>query len=198
MNTSKIVNTSKITEWRKKLNPLLEARKTALRKIKEEKENLEKAQQRLSNVQKAQLVVQDVAQTIQNEAHRRIASVVSKCLRLVFDLPYRFQIHFEKKRGKTEARLSFLRGNLELSPLGTTGGGVIDVASFALRLASLILSLPPKRRLLILDEPFKHLSSEYRPQVADMLSVIAEDLEVQIVMVTHSSELEIGKIVRIG
>ncbi len=187
-----------VTDWRNKLNPLLEARKTALRKVKEEKENLERAKQRLENVQKAQSIVQEVSQTIQNEAHQKIARVVSRCLRLVFDDPYSFHIHFEKKRGRTEARLSFFRGNLEVSPLGATGGGVIDVASFALRLASLILSLPPKRRLLVLDEPFARLSVEYRPQVAEMLEVIAEDLEVQIVMVTHSSELEIGKIVRIN
>ncbi len=186
-----------VTDWRNKLNPLLEARKTALRKIKEEKENLEKAKQRLENVQEAQIIVQDVAQTLQNTAHRRIASVVSKCLRLVFDYPYQFKIHFDKKRGKTEARLSFLRGNLEVSPLGATGGGVIDVAAFALRLASLILSLPPRRRLLVLDEPFARLSVEYRPQVAETLEVIAEDLGVQIIQITHSSELEIGKIVRL-
>ncbi len=173
-------------------------RREAVKRVKEERARLDDVRSRLDHVREAQVIVQDVAQWIQNEAHQKIASIVSRCLGIIFDIPYQFVIYFDKKRGKTEARLMFQRKGREIDPVTSSGGGVLNVAAFALRLASLILSQPPRRRLLVLDEPFAMLSEQYRPRVAEMLLTVSKELGVQIVQVTHSEELEIGKIVRIS
>jgi DNA repair exonuclease SbcCD ATPase subunit len=112
------------------------------------------------------------------------------------DEAYEFRIITEQKRNRTEARAVFVRDGEEFDALSSIGGGVVDVAAFALRVA-VILAQDPVRRLLILDEPMKFVSAEYRPQVRALLETLADELDVQIVLVTHISDLELGKIVRI-
>lgn len=125
--------------------------------------------------------------------HDHIALVVSRCLEAVFDDPYEFRILFDKKRGKTEARLAFVRNGQEVSPTDAAGGGVVDVAAFALRLACLMTAQPPVRKVLILDEPFRFVSAGYRDRVRTMLETVSKEMGVQIVMVTHAEELQAGK-----
>lgn len=166
------------------------ARKT----LRREKKRLKTQRRRVSRALRAQSIIQLVAQDIQQKAHKQIATIVSRCLTAVFDDPYQFKIRFERKRGKTAAKLKFVRGDLELDPIDGCGGGVIDVASFALRLACLILQQPKRRRVMILDEPFKFLSErrEYRQKVRLLLEALAEEMEVQFVIVTHDQTLECG------
>lgn len=147
------------------------------------------------DAEEAQKITQLVAQSVQQQAHDRIAGVVSRCLEAVFDEPYQFRILFEQKRGRTEARLVFEREGLALDPLAASGGGVVDVAAFALRLSCLLLARPPLRRVLLLDEPFKFVSEQYRERVRLMLEKLAEDLDLQIIMVTHIEELKTGTII---
>jgi DNA repair exonuclease SbcCD ATPase subunit len=146
----------------------------------------------------AQRIIQTIASSIQEEAHSKIAGVVSRCLESIFDEPYEFKITFERKRGKTEARLSFIRDDMEIDPLSASGGGVVDVAAFALRLACLVLATPKKRKTLILDEPFKFLSKDYRENTKQMMEILSAEMGVQFIMVTHIPELVCGKLVEIG
>jgi len=146
----------------------------------------------------ARRIIQAVAQSIQQSVHGKIASVVSRCLSSVFDEPYEFKINFVQKRGRTEAELVFIRNGIEVDPMTASGGGVIDVASFALRLACLMLTRPAPRKVIVLDEPFKFLSEEYRGRVREMLLELSESMEIQFIMVTHLRELSCGKSVRIG
>lgn len=182
---------------RQKLNVKLNKYNLTREQVRKEKSELLRARQHLENVSEAQKIVQVVSAKIQETAHEQIASVVSRCLQAVFDEPYEFKIYFERKRGKTEARLVFTRGKMEVSPLEASGGGVVDVAAFALRLACLILTRPRLRRLLVLDEPFKHLSANYRPAICQLLTQLCDELGMQIIMVTHSTDFEIGKVIEI-
>jgi hypothetical protein len=62
----------------------------------------------------------------------------------------------------------------------------------------LCLRRPASRRLLVLDEPWKHLSENYRPAARKLIEMLSEQMQVQFLIVTHSKEFEIGKVVRIG
>lgn len=163
-----------------------------------EEENLDQAKKDVSDCEAAQSLLQECAKRIQSLAHRQIASVVTRCLRTVFgEKAYSFAINFHKARGKTEARLVFVRDGQEINPSDAAGGGVVDVCSFALRLACLLLQRPAKRRLLVLDEPWKHLSAEYRPLMGELLLELCRELQLQVIMVTHSEEFQVGKVVRL-
>ena len=68
-----------------------------------------------------------------------------------------------------------------MDPLDSNGGGVVDVMSIALRLCCVTLST--KARVLLLDEPFGHLRGEARDKLGELLAIIADRLNVQIIMV---------------
>ena len=169
------------------LNALRLHYKASLRQLQETNELVEATAE-------AQELAQHVAQAIQQQAHEQIAGVVSRGLSAVFDEPYVFRIHFERKRGRTEARLVFEREGVEVDPMTASGGGVVDVASFALRLSCMVLNKPSLRRVEIMDEPFKFVSEEYRERVKVFLETLAQEMGIQFVMVTHINELKTGAV----
>lgn len=166
--------------------------------VAQEKQRLAEAELELKHRREAQEVLQRLAQSVQQQAHKRIAGVVSTCLSTVFDEPYDFQILFERKRGRTEARLRFVRKGVAMDPMTASGGGAVDVASFALRVAALTLKRPRLSRLLVLDEPFKNLSAEYQDNIRMMLEGLARDLDLQVVMVTHNPRYATGRVIEVG
>lgn len=121
--------------------------------------------------------------------------MVQKCLEAVFDDPPEFKILFERKRGRTQARLVFSRSDYELDPTSEDSGGMVNVAAFGLMLARLLFSVPRKRRVLFLDEPFPGLSRNHGERVRELLLRLSEELKLQIVMVTHSDQLTCGKVI---
>ena len=146
---------------------------------------------------KARTILQDIAQQVQQAAHGRVAEIVTTALRTVFGDEYEFQINFTMNRNKTEAEPVIVKNGQELSPLAATGGGVVDVAAFALRIACISLTRPHIRPLIVLDEPFKFVSEEFRPLVAELIEVLAEETEMQFLVITHMTELAVGKVVQI-
>lgn len=164
-----------------------------------EEAELGRATLRVGHAVQAQDVLQHLAQAVQQQAHERISRVVSSCLEAVFgDGAYEFQIQFERKRGKTEAQLRFVRGELNADPLSAAGGGAVDVASLALRVACVMLHRPRLSKVIILDEPLKYVSAEYRPNVRQMVEGLSRDLGFQIIMVTHAKDLVAGKVLEVG
>lgn len=186
-----------LVKIRKQVNDLLREKQHAERRFQEERAALQEAKEHYQAATEAQTIIQTAAQEVQQRVHDRIASVVSRCLSAVFDEPYSFRITFERKRGRTEARLSFVRDGREYEPTTASGGGVIDVASVALRLCCLLLSRPRKRMLLCLDEPMRMLDTERQPRMAELLLVLAEELQCQFIIVTHSESFQIGKVIRL-
>lgn len=185
-----------LIEFRGLVDKILVERKHARKVVEEERERKEELKEKVCNLIEVQQFVQSVAETVQRHAHHKIAEIVTKALQTVFDDPYTFKIHFEQKRGRTEARLVFERRGVELSPRDC-GGGVLDVAGFALRVAALLLNRPPLRKVLIMDEPFRFLSTrnDYRERVKELLVKLSEELEIQFIQVTHADELTIGKVI---
>lgn len=163
-------------------------------------DRVRRAGKRLKAEEQARAVLQAVAKRVQEKAHKQIQAVVSRCLAAVFDNPYTFEIRFEKKRGRTEARPVFVRDGHEYDPEDGVGGGVLDVAAFGLRVAEVLMQRPAVRRLLILDEPFKFpsLRKGYRERVRDLLVTLADELDFQIVIVTHDPTFEVGWVVDLG
>lgn len=181
-----------------KIDRAHERHQTAVTILEKEKKALGVAKRKVTAAVEAQSAVQTIVQSVQHKAHGSIAAVVSKCLALIFDDPYQFQIQFDRKRGKTEAKLQFLRdGHILEDPLEECGGGVLDVASFALRVACIAASKPPARRILILDEPFKFVSEDLRPRIRNMIEQLTKELDFQIIMVTHINELKIGTVIKL-
>lgn len=139
----------------------------------------------------ASATIRELSLHAQSRCQERIASVVTRCLESVFgENKYRFSLVFEEKRNQTEARCVLLdsEGN-EYDPMNDNGGGIVDVVCFGLRLACLMLMKPRPSRILILDEPFKDVSYQYRPALVSLLRQLCDEFSMQIIMVTHIPEL---------
>lgn len=189
--------------YRNQLNSLLADHRAVSSSVQYEQKELMAAQDNETNAVEAQEIIQLVAMVIQQEAHDKIAGVVTRCLEAVFEETYEFEIRFERKRGRTEATLVFVRGDLVLTdPINEAGGGVIDVAAFALRLACLVLERPIRRRVLVLDEPFSRIRGDSnRQRMRQLIESLAEDFDVQFVLNIDGDafpEFLLGKVMEIG
>jgi len=196
MSLSSSFGQSDLERMRSDLASFVSKRDYALAKIEEENRALEKTKKETEAILMAQSHIQALAQETQKQAHKQITRVVSKCLSSVFQEPYEFKIKFEQRRGRTEADFVFFRNGYEVDPK-LTSGGVRDVAALALRLACLIMTQPPARRFIALDEPWKGVSSLNRERVALLIESLAKELKVQFLIVTHDEAFQIGKVVEL-
>lgn len=146
-------------------------------------EQLEVAENRYNNALKAREIITTVAKDTQQQLEIRITNIVTMALAAVFPDPYQFVLRFTERRNQTEADLLLVRDGEEVSPIDATGGGVLDVVSFALRVAILLMS--NYRRIIILDEPFRHLSEDLQPKASEMMKMLSDKLGIQFIMVSH-------------
>ena len=157
-------------------------------KLRNEEKSLLSLQRNANDLLEVRALFQKAAQDTQQKLEFHISNLVSTALAAVFDDPYTFQLEFVQKRNKTEAELWFVRNGEKMKPIDASGGGAVDVASFALRIA--FWSLTKKTRpLIILDEPFKHLSADLQNRASDMLKMLSENLGLQIILVSHIDQL---------
>jgi DNA repair ATPase RecN len=150
-----------------------------------------------ANLEEALLVAQEVAQQTQEELEYQVSTLVTSALESIFPDPYEFKVEFDIKRGKTEAVLFFTRDGEVIDPLTAAGGGVVEVAAFALRLSCFLISLEKPPPIIIMDEPFACVSEEYQPAVVALLEEMSEKLGIQIICVTHLQSLKVGNVIEL-
>jgi DNA repair exonuclease SbcCD ATPase subunit len=137
-----------------------------------------------SDALKAREIVQVVANSTQEKFEYQISNLVSAALASVFPEPYKFQLKFVQRRNKTEVDFLFSKnGNVTDDLINTSGGGVVDVASFALRVA--LWSIKRTRPVMLIDEAFRFLSLDLQEKASEMIKEVAERLGIQVIMVSH-------------
>ncbi len=179
------------------IDRLYQDRQSALKEKKRLRSKLDTAKRHVTTCVTVQGIIQSVSLSVQKDMHEKIANVVTRCLQTVFPDPYEFQIIFDKKRGKTEARLVFVRNGEEYDPLDESGGGCIDVATLGLSIATLLLADPKPEPILFLDEPFKYLDKDSPEKVVMLLEQLSREFKIQIVQSTHNPALVCGKEIRL-
>lgn len=128
-----------------------------------------------------------VAKETQKAISLNVSELVNLALNLCFPGEYRFKLEFVEARGKVEARCLFEHNGNDVSIMDATGGGVVDVCAFALRLSCYVLTNAADT--IILDEPFRFVSVDLRPRVAGLVKELSEKLNVQFIIVTHDSTI---------
>jgi DNA repair exonuclease SbcCD ATPase subunit len=146
---------------------------------------IKKEKRYLKNVEKAQEIIRQVGLETQKQLQYHIEDVTSLALEGIFNEPYKIVLDFVERRGKTECDILFERNGERIDPMGSSGGGTVDVASFALRIASWSMQLPKKRNVIILDEPLRFLSKDNQERASEMIKQLSEKLKLQFIIVTH-------------
>lgn len=164
--------------------------KSQIQKQLQETKDLKKySEKKLKLIEEAQVFLQSVAQSTQEKLKFQIEDIVNLALESVFPDEYLFQMNFEVSRGKTEAELIFKdkRTGQTIDPMEASGGGVVDLTCFALRISAFALESGTDN-LIILDEPFKFISRDLQERAGEILKTLSEKMKLQIIMVTHIPE----------
>jgi DNA repair exonuclease SbcCD ATPase subunit len=157
--------------------------------IETESKKLKIEQDHLVDIDQAQTIFVKAAEDTQKKLEVHISRLVTTAISSVFGTGvYDFELDFIKRRGKTEADLWLVRNGQRMKPIDSVGGGVVDVVSFALRVAFWALS-KNTRPIFILDEPFRNVSNNYVSKALDMMKMLSEKLELQIIMISHNKVL---------
>lgn len=147
------------------------------------------SEKKLKLIEEAQAFLQKVAQSTQEKLKFQIEDVVNLALESVFPNEYEFKIEFNVSRGKTDAELVFQdkRTGQTIDPMEASGGGVVDLTAFALRLSAFALESGTDN-VIVLDEPFKFISRDLQERAGEILKTLSEKMKLQIIMVTHIPE----------
>jgi len=149
------------------------------------REELRNSKRGLHKHEKAREIIRIVGLTTQQSLQFHISDITSLALEAVFPNPYELKVEFIQRRNKTECDLYFVRDDNKIDPLTASGVGAVDVAAFALRIASWSMAQPHSRNVIILDEPFRFLSENYQEKASQMVKEISEKLGIQFIIVTH-------------
>ena len=156
--------------------------------------------QEQEDISRALEIIQVTARLTQSQLEIHISELVSLALEAVFPNPYKMVLKFETRRNRSEADLLLQdeNGNL-LSPMDSVGGGVVDVASFALRIALFSLKRPKPRTVMIMDEPLRFLSSDLQDRASRMIKEVSDKLGIQFLIVSHDEKLieSADKVIRV-
>lgn len=152
-------------------------------------EGVSEKKRSLRRHQEAKEIIRIVGLMTQEQLQFHISDITSLALESVFPDPYALQVEFIIRRNKTECDLFFVRDEMKIEPSIAAGVGAMDVAAFALRIASWSMMSPHTRNTIILDEPFRNLSEGYQESASIMLKEISKKLGIQFIIVTHINTL---------
>lgn len=150
----------------------------------------ERLENKMKLLEQAQIFLQKVAQETQEHLKFQVEDIVNLALETCFPGEYSFQILFNIARGKTDAELVFLdqKTGRQVDPMNASGGGVVDLTTFALRIACYALEQGTDN-VIVLDEPFRFLSRDLQQRAGEILRTLADKMNIQIIMVSHIGEI---------
>ncbi|MEM4067223.1 MAG: ABC transporter ATP-binding protein [Candidatus Micrarchaeaceae archaeon] len=156
-----------------------------LRSIREKEANLNSQLQKLivsaDELNAAIRYVDSVKQEYILQTINTIKKTINDALSIVFGPEFKFDLVLDTsgKKSKIVPQIEKPEGTFTVSNLG---GGLTEFISLLIRISLVILY---KRKLLILDEPFRFLDKKKKRLVLDLLL----NLDIQLIMVTHDLEL---------
>ncbi|WP_066640226.1 ATPase [Desulfolucanica intricata] len=180
----------------RKLDEYYREKKTRRDVLLETKENLierkKLVQEQIELLQQVKILLQESAAYAREQARQQIESMVTHALQYTFGPDLEFKVELVERRGQPEADFYVVSNysgfEIKTEPQDARGGGVVDVISLALRISLLHASRPEIPGPLLMDEPGKHLSEQFAPNLARFLKVIS-DTGRQVIMVTHNEQL---------
>ena len=176
---------STVIEYQRKLEQLKGARSVLERNVNDLQSEIKNMQRDLRRHEQAREIVRNVGMKTQQQLQFHISDIVSLALDSVFDDPYELKVEFIQRRNKTECDLTFQRDGEQMDPLSASGGGAVDVASFALRIASWAMMNPRSRNVIVLDEPLRFLSEDHQEQASRIIKELSDRLKLQFLIITH-------------
>lgn len=169
-------------------------REAIQKRIKSLDEIIQQNETSLEIENKTKLLLQKVSIEARDTAKSVMEKAVTHALQYIFGLDFSFEIELKETKNRVEAEFYVLNNIggqvIRSSPEEACGGGVVDIISIALRMALLHLYQNPKiNGPVILDEPGKHVSTDYTIKLAEFLKHLSSMFQRQIILSTHQMDL---------
>jgi DNA repair exonuclease SbcCD ATPase subunit len=132
--------------------------------------------------------LQGMEQVWQRKFQKSTEAIVSEGLSHVFGEELQLQIKPSTKADMSAVEFVLIKDGQEEDIMEGQGGGYIGIIAFLLRVLLIMASRPLLRLVLVMDEPFAHLSVEFRHPLAEMASALIDRLGFQVLMVTQERE----------
>ena len=148
---------------------------------------------RMEICSKAIEFVEQVSTEERKGIKKQVEELITSCLHDVFDDSYSVEFDYGMKRSKTSVEvyctIQCEDGLKVKRQIDGIGGGVADSISLPLKLM-VLLNEHRLDRILIVDEPGKHLSVNHVPKFAKFLQNVSHKLGVQIIMSSHHANMD--------
>ncbi|MCG8514529.1 MAG: ATP-binding protein [Halanaerobiales bacterium] len=161
---------------------------------KEKKAQLDQLISDLQDWELVKVLFAETSEFAREQLKKKIENTVTAALQsIIDDSDLKFKVEIDRKANQPVAEWKIISryGDeyVAESPENARGGGISDIVSIALRLASLELARPQNEGILTADEPGKHVSAEYAPNLAAFLKEYSEKTRRQSIMITHNRDL---------
>ena len=178
-----------LRNFRKKIDE----RKTELKLCKQSEQRYAKRLLELEKesdaIQEAREIFQKASVLTQNYLANHLSNIVTKALRTTFpEKNVSFKVEFVERRNVSECDMWIEEDGHRYSLLESRGFGMTDIASFALRVAYILLS--DSDNVLIIDEPFRNLSEDKHEYASQMIKELSKELFIQFIISTHVLSLK--------
>jgi len=165
--------------------------KLLVKQVEDSEDKLEQHSKNKELYSKCVEVLTIAQSSVRIKTQHGFEAIVTYALQSILGPDYSFELDFGRRGNLQEVnfKIKSKAYNEPHNPMDTSGGGVVDIVSLALRTAILNISRPRVEGPLILDESFKHLSRQYLPAAGTFLNALADRIGRQIIMVSHKNEL---------
>ena len=132
--------------------------------------------------------IEGVASQERVAVKERVEKLITDCLHEVYDDSYSVEFDYGVRGNKTSVEISMVRkcadGMVVKRQIDGFGGGVADTMALPLKLI-VLLNDGEFDKVLVTDEPGKHLDKERVVKFAEFLRTVSHQLGVQIIMSSH-------------
>ena len=132
--------------------------------------------------------IEGVASQERLAVKERVEKLITDCLHEVYDDSYSVEFDYGVKGNKTSVEISMVRkcadGMVVKRQIDGFGGGVADTIALPLKLI-VLLNDGEYDKVLVTDEPGKHLDTTRVAKFAKFVQTISHRLGVQIIMSSH-------------
>ena len=156
-------------------------------KERKERENLEDENLTLTELKE---FLFQISANYREDICSLFTNLVTEALTSIFEKEIKFEIKLYSYRNEPAVDITVTEEDLEVDPQKSCGGGVNDIISLVLKI--IFIYLKNSNRILILDESLKFLSRNYSEQASSFIRDISQRMNLQIILVSHKPELEVG------
>lgn len=153
--------------------------------LKRNEKELEKSNYFVVECEEAIKLLELVGEAGRASIKSEVEDLVTEALKTTFETEdYKFIVDFLKRRNQIECELLLETDGRESNPIESSGGGIADVISMALRFV--ILALSDNKGPSCMDEPAKQISAEFQRDYMAFLQLLSRSTGRQIIMSTHN------------